>query len=558
MDTDKRLVLDELRLYFAHSQSQTRNTQQILLDGKADLETCNLELAKMRKALVPTPLFLQLREAREQIAKYLDMCSSQRSPIRILPYELLSRILVLCCADDIAVYAPGWKPSKPWRQPHWQAVQVSSVCLGWRDVAYDSPQLWTAFDVHFSSRNFAADPIVARLKRSKSLPLSIRFKGTIRNGNTCWQDVLHLIMEESSRWQYVHFVVSVRDEIKTRFRDILRTAQSFPIVESLCITARSPLFSRVFHRLPLLRSLTLEGCDSLLELDDETLSGIDNMSVKGIPYLSLAKYLKDHGSAFTNLASLSIKHLLLDHDLEFSPLEMPALPSLNFLSIMEQQECDMDRVLESLSQLDLSHLMSLQLSLLKEYGNPDLQLYACDFLVSTRATSVKELHLQGVDYCTWILHHLPELTFLVLFENDYYENLERDGRFNWEYVIDILRVPFHNEEIGEMDALLLKLEHLEIRVCMGSDFDLRAVADMVESRRSSCNWSYSGNADMVESRRSSCNWSYSGNDDYNGNTLKDIKLRLPKEEKRYHKNSSGYHLLMKQKALGLGVNFVWY
>ncbi|THU88086.1 hypothetical protein K435DRAFT_611304, partial [Dendrothele bispora CBS 962.96] len=72
-----------------------------------------------------------LCQKRNELVDFLHVCLSQVAPIRILPHDILSMIFLLCMQSNTR-----WKKSDV-------SYDLTRVCVGWRNVAYRTPQLWT-------------------------------------------------------------------------------------------------------------------------------------------------------------------------------------------------------------------------------------------------------------------------------------------------------------------------------------------------------------------------------------------------------------------------------
>jgi hypothetical protein len=92
---------------------------------------------------------------------------NRKAHILSLPTEILGLILTQAVEPDLVFDARSWK----------EHVQLSAVCMLWRDVALHCPSFWSCIPIQHSNK------LAEMLARSKHHPLSIRLnlKRTLRS-----------------------------------------------------------------------------------------------------------------------------------------------------------------------------------------------------------------------------------------------------------------------------------------------------------------------------------------------------------------------------------------
>ncbi|KAF5338242.1 hypothetical protein D9758_012836 [Tetrapyrgos nigripes] len=419
------------------------------------------------------------------------------------------------------------------------SVSLASVCRGWHDVAYDSPQLWSVFDINFSSLSPGAIHVIdSCLTRSKNSPLSVHLHGELSVNRVIWQDVLTSLIRQSSRWKYFFFEVersmstSIKEYSASRnvLQKLMAGIEDLPALDSLrfestFIDGISPLLARMSCRSPHLRSLTLHG--ELLPLDDELLeqsaglSSLESLSVSGIPLHTFVDFLR--GDAFRDLKSLVLQGLeIYEEDSDIIPdrQSLVTFQHLSSLSIYQTDGADMGVTLEFLAQmLQAPSLQTLDIKTGLIFG-PVIIEPLHTFLTSTKCTtSLTTLHLEGVRDVALLLPLFPNLRTLSVSETHY------SGRTLGD-IIGALRLGGGRD--GGHD-LVPKLQHLELKA-MRPDLSLfSSLAEMAKSR-----WNSGSTVDGAACLS---------------------KLSLEVSEGLIDRDTEGYRALEELKAAGLDVEY---
>ncbi|KAK7461025.1 hypothetical protein VKT23_008953 [Stygiomarasmius scandens] len=482
VDTQLAHTLGETRLYFAQFQCRSKaSAEQILEDGQADLAVYDAAIetsgprGKNRKALY---------EKRNELVQLLDACQSQLAPIRRLSYEILGMIFLLCL------------PSYPRRRTTNSCTpyELSSVCVGWRDVAYGSPCLWSDLDIDVSLLSSGAPfAITTWLTRSKKLPLSIYMKGQFAYGGRstpAWVDVISSVLKESYRWQHVHFDLWGQfpregdgdecDWLENIIHGALQD-EGLPSLKSLSLIMAErdivfhPLIdSRLLRDAPDLRSLILEGDLFKFRIEDEKKDSSDwrdfnvswphleNLQIRDCTLGALIYFL--HHDAFENLSTLSLKNIgyrgLITNSIIFhqmtgltiqEPNDVEAAQTLAGLS-----RCIICPILKSLQVLAMS--VHTRVYVLAERLGQFLEMIGC-------SSSLTSLHLRGVrDLNALVLRRLPNIEELTLVE---------PGGLNND-LCDFLRISAP------------KLRHLDVTIrSIDTILEIKRLVEMVASRQQS-------------------------------------------------------------------------
>ncbi|KIK54893.1 hypothetical protein GYMLUDRAFT_120880, partial [Collybiopsis luxurians FD-317 M1] len=113
----------------------------------------------------------QVRARHENLKAYTTNLGSLLSPIRRLPNELLGKIFGFASnPNDLTSRLRGSSASA-----------VSSVCARWRQLALNSPEVWSSMRIYLCDKDdYEAEPdailtetVLLFLQRSKNYPLSL-------------------------------------------------------------------------------------------------------------------------------------------------------------------------------------------------------------------------------------------------------------------------------------------------------------------------------------------------------------------------------------------------
>lgn len=168
------------------------------------------------------------------------------APIECLPPELLSEIFLACL--------PGFMPSRMYS--HYAPLLLGQVCQHWRDVAKNTPALWSSISINLRPGKIEADVAMTmtHLSRSGGMPLSLRLEalwGYVFNDHP----VLDILLHHCERWAEVQLELPFS---RLRRFDVIQGR--LPLLRSLKFTGpQVSLHRRVdaFRDAPQLRNLQL-------------------------------------------------------------------------------------------------------------------------------------------------------------------------------------------------------------------------------------------------------------------------------------------------------------
>ncbi|KAF9048728.1 hypothetical protein BJ165DRAFT_1343613 [Panaeolus papilionaceus] len=215
-----------------------------------------------------------------------------------LPTEILSQIFIHCIPSEqfpapSSVQAP---------------LSLTQVCSHWRDVAFHTPDLWSAIHIDYKDPVEDIPLTEAWLSRSGTRPLSISL--SIDFDERPQQEILDVLCSYSMRWKHVRF----------NFRHLFCP----PIDVSNINTSQ---ITRLLATAPKLRELTwiddLADTDMLLELPLHQLTRLSlSMDHGTVDYVQLLHRC-------TNLEHIRITRPLSPGQTPDSPLFLSKLASLN-------------------------------------------------------------------------------------------------------------------------------------------------------------------------------------------------------------------------------------
>ncbi|KAG2057485.1 hypothetical protein BDR06DRAFT_951657 [Suillus hirtellus] len=138
----------------------------------------------MREASDPNRVNYRYRQLVQEMAKIVQSIGPPRgssSPIGRLPTEILIQIFLYCIPEDA-----NWTPA-----PDLAPMQLTAVCLRWREIAVNMPNLWRRLRLEighgdWQQRAFCYD---SYLKRSQGRQLSL----TLECENNNWTELRSLL-----------------------------------------------------------------------------------------------------------------------------------------------------------------------------------------------------------------------------------------------------------------------------------------------------------------------------------------------------------------------------
>ncbi|KAK0479651.1 hypothetical protein IW261DRAFT_1478505 [Armillaria novae-zelandiae] len=177
------------------------------LDSEVDEIRLIIQDAKKSLAEQANGFRPEAREESKALRALIKTCTKIIHPVRRLPFEIISEIFLQTLSgphdwDDypeVHDYDRG-----PWA--------YSKVCRRWRDVALQSPRLWSELSVPSNCGSYwlhVENPI-GRLKlwlhRSRSAPLRILYGGLGKHGPKEHDTITSLLFEQSERWEVFRWI----------------------------------------------------------------------------------------------------------------------------------------------------------------------------------------------------------------------------------------------------------------------------------------------------------------------------------------------------------------
>ena len=298
----------------------------------------------------------EIEDAKDELNDSLAHVQSANQDITSnLPNEMLGGIFEAGLALTKNPYDLSWnswtrKRSKPFE------ILVSSVSRRWRDVALQTPQLWTDLLINVS-KSTAGDMLDLYLSRSKSCFLDIAFiqKDRINNlgfDTKNFADCLEQLIPYATHWrQFVLEDVMLKGKEPHFFKSLV--GLHAPALERMVINLRNGNASvlNVLSAAPLLSSMELRGV--YVVPPSNTVTSLKLQSGRGsLSYTEFSRLISPmqsltHLSMDANLAGISNRAnaagpriklhsvLSLDLDVSYNPsigvlhfLDLPALESL--------------------------------------------------------------------------------------------------------------------------------------------------------------------------------------------------------------------------------------
>ncbi|EIM85486.1 uncharacterized protein STEHIDRAFT_158115 [Stereum hirsutum FP-91666 SS1] len=227
-----------------------------------------------------------------------------------LPTELVRSIFLFCARDESL---GGLIRLEPKSAP----ILLTQICHEWRDVVYDSPELWSNLILPslsgFHDRE-TAEPLLLTVRRcialSSSLPFSFRYTD-LQGPTALVKEYLSILYEHAHRWHTVDLHIPSYDALARM------SLKATPMLVSIKVLASSTLAFDSIATNPLMHSL-------------QQSSTLRNLSVGFIDrILPFVRAISQCGE----LHSLSFHHIQRrfedEHETDVSSLFMPHLKRLS-------------------------------------------------------------------------------------------------------------------------------------------------------------------------------------------------------------------------------------
>jgi len=205
----------------------------LLSDAKTDLADYDAQISRLESSLI------LLKQKRDRLQKYVVNCQSLLAPIRLLPPEILSHILLLCC--EMNIFDPANKVDLP-------AFTLSAVCSYWRNIAIATPRLWATLMIPFHTlmlRNPSIEPnnlwliplmvpaIQLCLQRSAEAPLTLELSAFTLDDFDDYDGIMRELVRQSHRWYHVKVDIQDSPFLNSPGHDLISLVTSAPCLEIL-------------------------------------------------------------------------------------------------------------------------------------------------------------------------------------------------------------------------------------------------------------------------------------------------------------------------------------
>ncbi|KIM38744.1 hypothetical protein M413DRAFT_447694 [Hebeloma cylindrosporum] len=206
---DHTQVLSQLRSGHIPSEEEKAAISVTIRDQEAKIQALEDEKNRL------TSLIRQIEEQQREVELEVEYQSGLLAPIRHLPDELLSEIMLYSTRGRVDVCSPF---SDAWK--------LERVCKRWRNVAISIQELWSSIDIFMGNltsykpdapMRIVEDLVDRCLRRSQSHSLSIKFI-EIGSPSRFWTIFDHLSLA-SHRWRDISFSLSLFSESRPPLLD---------------------------------------------------------------------------------------------------------------------------------------------------------------------------------------------------------------------------------------------------------------------------------------------------------------------------------------------------
>ncbi|KAJ7189085.1 hypothetical protein C8R46DRAFT_1056566 [Mycena filopes] len=322
----------------------SKSIQTAIDEAPCELARYNAEIEALEKNLAA------LKLDQHTLESYTSGCRSVYSPVRRLPTEVLVEIF------DLSEHTPGEEME---RITKLHLIRLSQVCFCWRNIAMDTPRLWSTITIDATiwpgcvqSPATMLDRIELVLKRGGKFPLNLYI--ITDPTQPTQQPLLELLSQHLRRWQSLWI-----DLPPESLRFLAGAKAQLPLLESLTLIGQgsepTPSIDTTFEVAERLKTATIANWPSAHPL---------------LPWKQLRtfQYENTHSS---NLSVEILAHLsdvvtvfLIIDPTTITPFELhPVVSNANTLNIAFTADPDTARtqsilgtLLDCLTLPDLAHL----------------------------------------------------------------------------------------------------------------------------------------------------------------------------------------------------------
>ncbi|THU83263.1 hypothetical protein K435DRAFT_734094, partial [Dendrothele bispora CBS 962.96] len=159
-------ILQQLRSSLGFKDQAVINS--LLRDAEKDLACYDMEIAQLEMSISA------LKHKRMRLERYTANCRSLLSSIRRLPPEIFTLVFLCLCREQIKEFdVSDFDITLP-------AFELSQVCASWREVALNTPAIWSNVLFDFKKHLYQRQKIKLSkpftrlcLERSSQVPLNL-------------------------------------------------------------------------------------------------------------------------------------------------------------------------------------------------------------------------------------------------------------------------------------------------------------------------------------------------------------------------------------------------
>ncbi|KAF9040334.1 hypothetical protein BDP27DRAFT_766752 [Rhodocollybia butyracea] len=243
---------------YEHLRSTNTLPENIISDIPALLSSVQKDLDDYESEIHRFQIRIaDIQNRREMLRIHAENLQSLQSPIRRLPNELLTRVFgYLCIENDLTEGCPS-------------AVTLGSVCLRWRQLTIECPELWSNMVIYLYEEDDFDEVVHGRLTclvnlyldRSKSHLLGLTFIGGpwCPDGDDGSDNPILQVAQQSFRWKHVSFDADKFSPGNYPIWDSL----DLPVLDTLYLTSSYDVHDcslEMLKNTPILRAFHASGC----------------------------------------------------------------------------------------------------------------------------------------------------------------------------------------------------------------------------------------------------------------------------------------------------------
>ena len=220
-----------LHTNYAPTEAEAQKIKDYCLAPESEAQNLELEASRLETAL---------NAVRLKQDVYQDAVTAHRallSPIRRLSSEMLQTVFAFCIAEFPVMHASE------------SPLLLGRVCKSWRDIVYDTAELWSGVHVVIPSGMYQLlrrEALREWIARSKDYPLRISFYA---DHTSCEiEKFLDLIVPHKPRWEQITFTIPTNrfNQLADSFSDI----NDLPHLRSFSLSTPRPLLYTSTFGLP--------------------------------------------------------------------------------------------------------------------------------------------------------------------------------------------------------------------------------------------------------------------------------------------------------------------